>query len=77
MASKKIMIQEETYLKLAELKRENESFNDVILRLIYSLQDLAPYYGLLAGEEGDLIEHAIDEAREANDAADRARGDGK
>ena len=76
MASKTIMIQEETYQKLAELKRENESFNDIIQRLIYKYQDLTPFFGVISGKDGDQIEQAIEEAREANDVADLARGDG-
>ncbi|MEX2715774.1 MAG: antitoxin VapB family protein [Candidatus Sigynarchaeota archaeon] len=41
------MIQEETYRKLAELRRGNESFNDLIQRLIYNYQDLTPYFGII------------------------------
>ena len=62
MASKTIMIQEETYNKLLYLKRENESFNDVIIRLIYQKQEFKPYFGLFS-EEGDKIEIAIEEAQ--------------
>ena len=69
MASKTIMIQEETYNKLLYLKRENESFNDVIIRLIYQKQEFKPYFGLFS-EEGDKIEIAIDEAQKDNDLAD-------
>jgi predicted CopG family antitoxin len=76
MASKTIMIQEETYQKLAELKHENESFNDIIQRLIYKYQDLKPYFGMISGKDGDQIEKAIEAAREANDIADLSRGDG-
>ncbi|MEX2683111.1 MAG: antitoxin VapB family protein [Candidatus Sigynarchaeota archaeon] len=76
MASKTIMIQEETYRKLAELRRGNESFNDLIQRLIYNYQDLTPYFGIISGKDGDQIEKAIEEAREANDAADLFRGEG-
>ncbi len=75
MASKTIMIQDDTYQKLAELKKESESFNDVIQRLIYKFQNLDPYYGLLADNDGDLIEDAIEKARNANDIADLSRGD--
>jgi len=76
MASKTIMIQEETYQKLAELRRGNESFNDIIRRLIYKYQDLTPYFGIISSKNGDQIEKAIEEAREANDVADLSRGDG-
>ncbi|TFG05974.1 MAG: hypothetical protein EU536_00090 [Promethearchaeota archaeon] len=73
MASKTIMIQEETYNRLLQLKRENESFNDLILRLINQKQELTPFFGLFSKREGDLIEKAIDEARKENDLADQLR----
>ncbi len=41
------MIQEDTYNLLVKLKTKNESFNDLILRLIYTKQDLDPFFGLL------------------------------
>ena len=71
MTSKTIMIQEETYNRLLQLKHENESFNDLILRLIYQKQDLTPYFGLLPEEECDVIDKAIDEARNLNDLANQ------
>ncbi len=73
MASKTIMVQEETYNYLLKLKRGNESFNDIIMRLILQAQDLTPYFGLLTEAEADAIENAIDEGRAANDAADEGR----
>ncbi|HEY0087236.1 MAG TPA: antitoxin VapB family protein [Candidatus Lokiarchaeia archaeon] len=74
MASKTIMIQEETYQRLLQLKRENESFNDVILRLIYQKQDLTPFFGLLSEKEGNELEKTIEEARNVNDLEDQRRG---
>jgi predicted CopG family antitoxin len=72
MASKTIMIQEDTYKKLLRLKQGNESFNDIILRLIYQKQDFRPYFGLFS-KEGDEIEEAITESQKANDLADIER----
>lgn len=72
MASKTIMIQEDTYKMLLRLKQENESFNDVILRLIYQKQDFKPYFGLFS-EEGEEIEKAIEETQRANDLSDADR----
>ena len=72
MASKTIMIQEDTYKMLLRLKQENESFNDVILRLIYQKQEFRPYFGLFSNE-GDEIERAIEESQKANDLADIER----
>jgi predicted CopG family antitoxin len=73
MASKTIMIQEGTYLKLLQLKKDNESFNDVISRLIYQAQELEPFYGMFDENQGNLIEEAINEARKANDLIDNQR----
>jgi predicted CopG family antitoxin len=73
MASKTIMIQEDTYLKLLQLKKDKESFNDLISRLLYQAQELEPYYGMFNENQGDLIEEAIDEARKANDLIDTQR----
>ena len=73
MASKTIMIQEDTYLKLLQLKKDNESFNDVISRLIYQVQELEPFYGMFDENQGNLIEEAINEARQANDLIDNQR----
>ncbi len=67
------MIQEETYMRLLQLKQENESFNDVILRLIYQKQDLTPFFGFFSEEEGDEVEKAIVEARKLNDLAEKER----
>ena len=60
MASKTIMIQEDTYNKLVKLKQNNESFNDLINRLIPDEQNLDPYFGILTSEEGNQLENAID-----------------
>ena len=73
MASKTIMIQEGTYLKLLKLKKDTESFNDVISRLIYQAQELAPYFGMFDENQGKIIEEAINEARQANDLIDDQR----
>ena len=73
MASKTIMIQESTYLKLLQLKKDNESFNDVISRLIYQIQELEPFYGMFDENQGDLIQEAINEARQANDMIDNQK----
>ena len=67
------MIQEGTYLKLLQLKKDNESFNDVISRLIYQAQELEPFYGMFDENQGNMIEEAINEARKANDLIDNQR----
>ncbi len=76
MAAKTIMVQEDTYNKLLALKRKNESFNDLILRIISQKQDLIQYAGLLTSSEEDRLEKAFDEIGEANERADRERDQG-
>ncbi len=73
MASKTIMIQEETYNKLLKLKKNSESFNDVIEKLIAKEQDLKPFFGIFSQEDGDKIDKAIEELTLANDEADKER----
>jgi predicted CopG family antitoxin len=73
MASKTIMIQEITYNKLKKLKQRNESFNALLLRLMERQQDLTPFFGLLSDEEGEALDHVLDEARIRMNDADRVR----
>ncbi|MHA1112661.1 MAG: antitoxin VapB family protein [Promethearchaeota archaeon] len=75
MASKTLMIQEDTYNLLVKLKTKNESFNDLILRLIYAKQDLDPFFGLLEEVDEKELDDAILEARDLNDKIDEERGD--
>ena len=67
MASKTITIQKGSYIKLLQLKKDTESFNDVVSRLIFQAQDLDPYFGMFDENQGKVIEEAIKEARQAND----------
>jgi len=75
MASKTIMIQQDTYEKLKRLKRRNESFNDLILRLVDKKQDLNPFFGILSEKEGDAIDQTLSQIRISMDEADKLRGD--
>jgi predicted CopG family antitoxin len=71
------MIQEDTYNKLVRLKRGNESFNDVILRIIAQKQDLLKYAGLLTEKEGEMLEAAFDDIEAEMNEADRERDGGE
>lgn len=73
MGSKTIMIQDDTYNKLVKLKQGNESFNDVIQRIISQKQDLLRYAGLFTENEGELLENILDDIRKEMDEADSAR----
>ncbi|MBI1935857.1 antitoxin VapB family protein [Candidatus Woesearchaeota archaeon] len=70
MATKTISITEEAYERLKAKKENNESFTDVINRVIgkRSLLELA---GILSEEEADQLEKHIKERR----AASRRRSD--
>ncbi len=73
MGAKTLMIQEDVYNELKRLKKANESFTDVIRRLIQNHQDLSPFYGILTEEEGNIIENAIEKTRMELDQADLER----
>jgi len=65
MPYKTIKISEEAYEGLAELKKEGESFNELIMRLTKPLRKkrLSEFAGIMAGEEFDDFEKAALEAR--------------
>lgn len=73
MTSKTITIQEDTYNKLVELKRNDESFNDVIERLIKKKQHLRPFFGLLVDDRDNRLLQEIDDAGKVNDEVDLSR----
>jgi predicted CopG family antitoxin len=58
MASKKIRIKEDVYNKLKEIKREDESFSDLFLRLLNSqkqdINELLGSWDLSEGEKRDI-----------------------
>ncbi len=64
MASKNLAVREEVYRKLLEAKKENESFSDVIERLIEGKQDLMAFAGILSGDKDfDRITEDIQRVR--------------
>jgi predicted CopG family antitoxin len=73
MASKTIMIQEDTYNKLLKLKHENESFNDVILRLVQKKQEIEPFFGLLKNIDSKKLDKAFEEVEQENSKEDLSR----
>ncbi len=75
MGTKTISIKEEAYERLEKLKREGESFTDVINRLTRkrSLLDLAD---LVSKEEADSLEKAIEEGSKARKEARRKEIEG-
>ena len=65
MGAKNISISEEAYERLAALKKQNESFTDVVNRLTMkrSILELA---GALTEKEGEEIRRSVMELREAS-----------
>ena len=65
MAHKTLTISEEAYEALAELKKEGESFTDLIKRITVSLRKkkLSDFIGVLSGEDFEDFEKAALEIR--------------
>ncbi len=65
MAHKTLTISEEAYEALAELKKEGESFTDLIKRITSPLRKkkLSDFIGVLDGKEFEDFEKAALEAR--------------
>ncbi len=61
MAHKTLTISEEAYEALAALKKEGESFTDLILRITAPLRKkkLSEFAGIMAGPEYDDFEEAV------------------
>ena len=51
MTTKNLAIREEVYRKLAEAKREGDSFSDVIERMLEKRSSLLSLWGILADSE--------------------------
>ena len=51
MATKNLAVRESVYRKLAEEKRQDESFSDVIERILEKRGSLLPLWGALAESE--------------------------
>ncbi len=65
MAHKTLTISEEAYEALAELKKEGESFTELIKRITQPLskKQLRDFVGVMAGKEFDDFEKAALEVR--------------
>lgn len=66
MASKNISLPEDVYRKLAEEKREGESFGDVIDRLLRG-RPLSAFWGSWSEETADRAFEAVREGRERSE----------
>lgn len=72
MGTKTISLADDAYEKLKRLKREGESFSDVVRRLTGDVS-LAEYYGVLEDETADELERVIESRREQRSETHRAR----
>lgn len=63
MSTKTVSLSEDAYERLKRLKRENESFSDVIRRITGKV-DLKDFHGILSEETSKEIEKKITERRE-------------
>ena len=62
MATKNISITEEAYNRLANLKKGNESFSEIIVE-ITGRKKLSDFFGIISKETGDKLERAIEKGR--------------
>jgi len=65
---KTIMIRDEVYKLLVELKNTNESFSDIILRLIKESAEarkrrIEKYFGSLKEDEAKILEEITEKSR--------------
>ena len=62
MGTKTISISDDAYKRLANLRRENESFS-VIIKRITNKRKLDDFYGVLSKASSDRFEKAIKQSR--------------
>lgn len=74
MGSKTISLKEETYNRLARVKGEDESFSDVIDRLLREGDH--PLYGLVGLLDEDEVAELRERSREFRESVDERMGVG-
>lgn len=72
MATKNISITEEAYMRLAMLKKERESFSEVISR-ITALHNLNRFFGILSKGSGEVLEENLIKIRKNQAKANKKR----
>ena len=64
MTSRNLSVKDDVYKKLREAKKGNESFSDVIERLLDGGQDLMAFAGILSGDkEFERVKSDIQQVR--------------
>ena len=74
MATKTISLSEDAYDRLKEMKREGESFSDVVNRLTSGVA-ISEFHGVLKAETADDLESNIEERRSKHASNRRRRTD--
>lgn len=75
MATKTLTIREDVYKRLKSMKRDDESFSDLLERLSGNEEDVMKGFGVFAGEKGDEFAAGVEEARERMDRDFKERAD--
>ena len=73
MATKNISITEEAYRRLANLRKRNESFSEIIMGVTGKRAKLSDFHGILSGKAADALEKSIKESREIHRALHKKR----
>lgn len=74
MGSKNISVRDDVYRALREAKGEDESFSDVIERLLRSREGEHSLYGLVGLLEDDELEEVREKSDGFRDSADEQMG---
>jgi predicted CopG family antitoxin len=62
MATKNISITEEAYRRLANLRKGNESFSEIIIK-VTKKGDWRKYFGILSQEKAEILQKSIAQGR--------------
>lgn len=62
MATKNISITEEAYRKLANLRKSNESFSEIIIN-VTKRRDWRKYFGILSEKKANILQKSIAQGR--------------
>lgn len=76
-ANEHIRVSEETKERLRRRKRTDESFNDVIVRLLDEDRDLLAGFGAAEGRKGDTLAETVARRKERSRARIERLSDGR
>ena len=65
MATKNISITEEAYDRLSNLKKKNESFSEIIIK-VTGKANLRDFFGIISKKKADEVSNNIKKSREEN-----------